>query len=178
MRNLAMDAHEDAWARIGLLLGVLQNVEHAVNTALRWVFRNDPFGEEHQDNLLDQLSHLKDFQRKKTLGQLSCALRAQANMHPDFETFFSKFVDDRNRFIHRLFLEDGFNIGRPEDTERIRRFIDDLTDRALTVAAVFHAFLDVWAEKNELVKAEERHPRPQFFEDMVSRFRAEITRET
>jgi hypothetical protein len=172
-----MEAHKDVWARIGLLLGVLQNVEHAVNTALQWVFRHDPFGEEHQDNLLDQLSHLKDFQRKKTLGQLHCALREQAKINRDFETFFSTFVEDRNRFIHRLFLEEGFNIGRPEDTERIRKFIDDLTDRALTVAAVFHAFLDLWAERNDLVKPEERGARPQFFEDMVNRFRAEITRE-
>ena len=99
---------EEAWQRVGLLLALLQNAEHAVNTSLKWVFTNDPFGEDDKGNLLDQLSILKEFQRKKTLGQLHRALRERVALDPEFQTFFGQFVEDRNRFAHRLFLEPGF----------------------------------------------------------------------
>ncbi len=106
---------QEAWQRIGLLLVLLQNAEHAINTSLRWVFTNDPFGEQDRGNLLDQLSNLKEFQRKRTLGQLHRALRERVALDPEFETYFGQFVEDRNRFAHRLFLEPGYDINKPEE---------------------------------------------------------------
>ena len=84
---------EEAWQRIGLLLVLLQNAEHAINACLKWVFTHDPFGEDDEGNLLDQFSKLKEFQRKKTLGQLHRALRERVDIHPEFETYFAQFVE-------------------------------------------------------------------------------------
>ena len=166
---------QDAWQRIGLLLPLLQNAEHAINTSLRWVFTNDPFGDESADNLLDQLSNLKDFDRKRTLGQLHRALRERVQLGAEFEAFFTRFVDDRNRFSHRLFLEDGFNVNKPEDIPRIRQFVDALTHNTMTILAIFHAFLEVWAEEHDLTGDDERLERPEPFEAMVQHFKNHIT---
>jgi hypothetical protein len=166
---------QEAWQRIGLLLALLQNAEHAINTSLRWVFTNDPFGEE-EGNLLDQLSNLKQFQRKKTLGQLHRALRERVALHPEFETFFGQFVEDRNRFAHRLFLEPGFNVNKPEDTPRIRQFVDALTHQTMTILAVFHAFIEVWAEEHELADDNDQINEPESFKTMVQHFKSHITR--
>ncbi len=167
---------EDAWQRIGLLLALLQNAEHAINTSLKWVFTHDPFGEDDEGNLLDQLSNLKEFQRKKTLGQLHRALRERVELHPGFETYFGQFVEDRNRFAHRLFLEPGFNVNKPEDIPRIRQFVDALTDQTMTLLTVFHAFIQVWAEEHELADDNDRTNEPESFKAIVQHFKSHITR--
>jgi hypothetical protein len=169
---------EEAWQRVGLLLALLQNAEHAVNTSLKWVFTNDPLGEEDKGNLLDQLSILKEFQRKKTLEQLHRALRERVALDPEFQTFFGQFVEDRNRFAHRLFLEPGFNVNKPEDIPRIRRFVDALTHQTMTILAVFHAFIQVWAEEHELADDNDQRNEPESFKTMVQHFKSHIARKT
>jgi hypothetical protein len=155
---------------------LLQNAEQAINTSLQWVFTNDPFGENDAGNLLDQLSNLEEFQRKKTLGELHCALRERIELHPAFETYFGQFVKDRNRFAHRLFLEPGFNVNEPEDIPRIRQFVDALTDQTMTLLAVFHAFIQVWAEEHELADDNDRINEPESFKASVDHFKRHIRR--
>jgi hypothetical protein len=167
---------QEAWQRIGLLLVLLQNAEHAIKTSLQWAFTSDPFGEEDKGNLLDQLSNLKEFQRKKTLGQLHRALRERVALHPEFETLFGEFVEDRNRFAHTLFLEPGFNVNKPEDIPRIRQFVDALTHQTMTILAVFHAFIEAWAEEHEVADDNNQKNEPESFKTMVQHFKNHITR--
>jgi hypothetical protein len=172
------DESQDAWQRIGLLLALLQNAEHAINTSLKWVFTNDPFGEEHADNLLDQLTNLKEFDRKRTLGQLHCVLRDRVDIHSEFETYFAQFVEGRNRFVHRLFIEPGFSVNNPKDIPRIRQFVDALTDQTMTLIAVFNAYIQVWAEEHKLADDNDYTNEPESFKAMVQYFKSHITRKT
>lgn len=167
---------EEAWQRIGLLLVLLQNAEHAINACLKWVFTHDPFGQDDEGNLLDQLSNLKEFQRKKTLGQLHRALRERVDIHPEFETYFAQFVEDRNRFVHRLFIEPGFSVNNPKDIPRIRQFVDALTDQTMTLIAVFNAYVQVWAEEHKLADDNDYTNEPESFKAMVQHFKSHITR--
>jgi hypothetical protein len=176
MSNPSLESQE-TWQGIGLLLALLQSAEHAINTSLQWVFTNDPFGEQEDGNLLDQLSNLKEFQRKKNLGQLQSALRARVSLHPEFEVYFAKFVEDRNRFAHRLFLEHGFNVGKPEDNQRIRQFVDDLASRTVTIIALFHAFIINWAEEHDLA-VDDYACKSELFNTKVQSFRSYITKKT
>jgi hypothetical protein len=167
---------EDAWARIGLLLVLLQNAEHAINACLKWVFTHDRFGEEDEGNLLDQLSNLKEFQRKKTLGELHRALRKRVDVRQEFETYFAKFVDDRNRFVHRLFLEPEFSVNDPKDIPRIRQFVDTLTNQTMTLIALFNAYIRVWAEEHKLSDDNDYTNEPEPFKSMVQHYKRHITR--
>jgi hypothetical protein len=167
---------EDAWARIGLLLALLQHAEHAINACLKWVFTHDPFGEDDESKLLDQLSNLEEFQRKKTLGQLHHALRERVDIHPEFETYFAQFVEDRNRFVHRLFIEPGFGVNNPKDIPRIRQFVDALTEQTMRLIAVFNAYIQVWAEEHELADENDYANAPEPFKAMVQYFKSQITR--
>jgi hypothetical protein len=85
---------EDVWARIGVLLALLQHVERAINICLAW------YGPE--PTTLEQLASL-DESKRKTLGGLFKELRERMNV--EIPTFLLTFVDDRNRFVHRLFTE-------------------------------------------------------------------------
>jgi hypothetical protein len=171
------DPRKDVWARIGLLLALLQQTELAIKASLKWVFTTDPFGEEHMDNLLDQLANLKEFERKRTLGQLQSALRGRVDTGPDFDAFFTQFVEDRNRFIHRLFTEPGFNVNDPEDVGRIREFVDSLTERAIRMLVMFHGFLDMWAEEHKL-GSDDDATRPEPFQTAVQQFKDKYRRRT
>jgi hypothetical protein len=171
-----IDPRKDAWARIGLLLGLLQHAEVVINANLTLVYTNDPFGEEQIGNLLDQLANLKEFERKRTLGQLYRALQERTQIGPDSDEFFTQFVEDRNRFIHRLFTEPGFNINNPEDISRIRDFIDPLAERAIQILVMFNGFLDMWAEKHGLSSANDDAIRPEPFRTAVQQFKDEYRR--
>ena len=166
----------EMWQRIGLLVALLQSAEHAVNMSLQWVFTDDPFGDEHEDNFLKQIKNLKEFKRKKTLGQLHKILCERINMAPADKTLLAKFVEDRNRFAHRLFLEPGFSINEPEDVPRIREFVDALTDHSMKVLAVFHAHIEAWSEKHDLGDDDGSIKRPERLEVMVQLVKNHITR--
>jgi hypothetical protein len=161
---------------MGLLLALLQDAELAINACLKWVFTHDPFGEDDKGNLLDQLSNLKEFQRKKTLGQLHRALRERVDIDPEFETYFAQFIEDRNRFVHRLFNEPGFSVNNPKDIPRIRQFVDALADRTITLIALFNAYIQVWAEEHELADDKDYANEPEAFKAMVQHFKSHITR--
>jgi hypothetical protein len=135
-----MSRREDAWARIGVLLALLQHVERELNMALTALFPD-------QAITLDQIASLKKSQKKQTLGQLIRALRTRIPKFGDYKTFLSSFVEDRNRFVHSLFTEKGFHIKNPKNVSRIRKFVDSLTHRSITLDIVFHAANDALAGK-------------------------------
>jgi hypothetical protein len=122
---------EDAWARIGVLLALLQHVERAINVSLAWSSPDQP-------GTLEQLLAVleKSKQKKTPLGGLLKTLGKRTNV--EIPRFISTFVDDRNRFVHRLFAERGYNINNPKHVSRIRKFVDSLTDRATLLDFVFH----------------------------------------
>src|SRR6266478_3306132 len=112
-----MTTLEDAWTRIGLLLGLLQQAERAINVSLSWVFTDQPVA-------LDQIAFFEESHQKKTLGCLLGALRERVDIDADFNGLLTTFLQERNRFIHHLFTERGFSINEPKDVPRIREFVD------------------------------------------------------
>jgi hypothetical protein len=165
-----MSPREDAWVRIGLLLGLLQHTEHAINVSLSWVFTDQPVA-------LEQIAFFERSKQKKTLGALLQALRERVNIDSDFDGLLTTFLQDRNRFVHRLFTERGFNINESNDVPRIREFVDSLTHRSSIVLAAFHAFIEIWAEEHDL--ADDQQDAFQSAPDlrqMINHFKRHITR--
>ncbi len=138
-----MGPPEDAWVRIGLLLALLQQAEQAINVSLSWVFADQPV-------TLEQIAFFGRSKQKQTLGTLLRLLRERVNIDSHFDGLLTSFLQDRNRFVHRLFTERSFNINEPKNVPRIRKFVDSLTDRAVIVLAVFNAFIEIWAEEHDL----------------------------
>ena len=165
-----MSPRKDVWIRIGLLLGLLQHTEHAINVSLSWVFTDQPVS-------LEQIAFFETSKQKKTLGALLGVLRERVNIDTHFNGLLTSFLQDRNRFVHSLFTERGFNLNEAKDAPRIRRFVDSLTDRAVIVLAVFHAFIEIWAEEHDLADDQ-----PDAFQSaptlrpMIDHFKRHITR--
>jgi hypothetical protein len=118
-----MNPLEDTWIRIGLLLVLIQNTEHAINASLSWVFADQPV-------TLEQIAFFEKLKQKRTLGRLLRELRERVNVDRRFDGLLTSFLQDRNRFVHSLFIERGFSINEAKNVPRIRKFVDSLTDRA------------------------------------------------
>ena len=162
-----MNPLEDAWPRIGLLLALLQHTEHTINVALSWVFSDTSV-------TLEQIASFESVRQKKTLGALLKALHDRVNIDTDFDSFLTMFLYDRNRFVHRLFTEEGFGIHEPKDASRIREFVDSLTHRTGIVLAAFHAFIEIWAEEHDLSGAEDAFNRAPALRKMIDHFKQHI----
>ena len=67
------------------------------------------------------------------------------------DRLLSTFLDDRNRFVHRLFTEPDYNINNPKHVPRIRKFLDSLTDRSMALHLAFHTINEVLAEEHDLI---------------------------
>ena len=143
-----MDSREEAWMRIGLLLCLLQHAEHLINVSLSWVFVDQPVA-------LEQIAFFESSKQKKTFGALLQALRERVSIDDDFDSFLTAFLQDRNRFVHRLFTERGYNINELDDVPRIREFVDSLSHRSSIVLAAFHAFVEIWAEEHDLADGQQ-----------------------
>jgi hypothetical protein len=127
-----MSRREDVWARIGALLALLQHVEREIDMALTGLFPD-------QVITFEQIASSNKSQKKKTLGQLFRRLR-ELNPNMDrYKTSQSTFVENRNRFVHRLFTEKGYDINNPKDVTRIRKFVDSLTHHSIALDIAFQA---------------------------------------
>ena len=165
-----MSGREAAWIRIGLLLGLIQHAEHAINVSLSWVFTDQPVS-------LEQIAFFETSKQKKTLGELLQVLRERMNIDTQFNSLLTSFLRDRNRFIHRLFTERGFNLNEAKDVPRIRTFVDSLTDRAVIVLAAFHAFIEIWAEEHDLADdQQDAFQSAPALRQMIDHFRRDISR--
>jgi|SRR5208282_1780246 len=89
--------------------------------------------------------------RRVTLGQMKNALLNTKAFSPDFEAQFHDFVQDRNRFVHSLWVEDARtnpHSGLPsgEHIVRVADFIKDLVRRAYRIERIFKG---LWAALGE-----------------------------
>ena len=164
-----MSPREDAWTRIGLLLGLLQHAELVINVSLAWVFVDQPFE-------LEQIASFERYKQKKTLGTLLRALRERVNINSHFDGFLTTFLNDRNRFVHRLFTERGYDFNDPKDVPRIRKFVDSLAERSIIVLAVFHAFIEIWAREHDLADDQDAFQSAPDLRRMINDFKRHITK--
>jgi hypothetical protein len=117
------------WARIGVLLALLQHLEREMNIFLSRLIARETM-------TVEQIASLPESEKKKTLGQLAQAFHKQIPKMPP--NALSSFIEDRNRFVHRLFREEGFDIKNPKDVSRIREFVDSLTDLSIGLDNAFY----------------------------------------
>jgi hypothetical protein len=163
-----MSRREDVWARIGALLALLQHVEREIDTALTGLFPD-------QAITFEQIASAKKSQKKKTLGELFRRLR---ELNPDmdsYKTFLLTFVEDRNRFVHRLFTEKGYNINNPKNVTRIREFVDSLTHRSIALDMVFHVINKVLAGEDVSVPPRGSFQWPPALKHRKSEFKRHIS---
>jgi hypothetical protein len=130
--------------RIGLLLAEIQHVERVINAYLALRFPA-------QSVTLEQIALFESSKRTKMFGELFKTLRKRApTLDSNLDTLFTTFLRDRNRFVHGLFTERGYNITNANDVSKIREFVDSLRIDSTVLLIAFNAIIEIWFEKGGL----------------------------
>ena len=101
-----------------------------------------------------------------TLGQMRAVLRNEFDLTPEIADRLKKFADDRNRFVHRLFWEPGFDIDDPNCCDGVCPFIHGLMVESEAIAnmisgALFASYRATGRTSSpELLKLFEHVPKP------------------
>ena len=81
---------------------------------------------------------------KKVLGRFLNDIRSSGQFKASFNGRFERFVDKRNRLIHRIFKEKAYeNLRKWNTLKRLHRFVSNLLDEAFFFEKVFDAYLGV-----------------------------------
>jgi hypothetical protein len=79
---------------------------------------------------------------KKMLGRFLADIRKSGHFKASFNKRFEKFVDRRNRLVHRIFKEKAyFNLHNKKALVRLHRFVSSVFKDAIFFDKVFDAYL-------------------------------------
>jgi hypothetical protein len=109
---------------VGTTLFAVQHFERALGNCLSYFFTRN------QAVSVEEFLRLDEAHRKDTLGALALKLREHFALVSDFEERLRKLVENRNRFVHRLFHESGFDLETEEGCAAIFEFLTGLNDEA------------------------------------------------
>jgi hypothetical protein len=119
----------------GMTLEMVQGVERIFGQTMHMIFGLESFLS------IEELERLDAEARKKTLGQLIAKLRERVQLEPKFDEILSRFVEDRNEFIHRAKKD------TPEDEQRQEALIARLNKVGSLLMQTFISFILAFSER-------------------------------
>ena len=112
----------------GLTLFAVQHCERFLGGLLTYCFsRSSPLSAE-------ELLRMDEQHRMAALGELRGILRKHFDLAPDFESRLNQFAIDRNRFVHRLFHEQGMSPATESDCAPALNFMLGLLEDSGLIA--------------------------------------------
>jgi hypothetical protein len=79
-------------------------------------------------------------QDKATLGKLLRLFAAKVELPPGFQHAFEQTLEQRNVFVHKLFMQPWFDLSSAEGRERVRGF---MREHRMHLKTVLHVLLGV-----------------------------------
>jgi hypothetical protein len=131
-------AQKQILSEIGLTLFYLQGLENSIEFMLDWVFPEKPTGK------LAELYTASVSKRRQTLGQLLAELRKRTDVNPQFDSMLAVFLEDRNRFVHRLFNEREFNLVSDESCTKASQFMTQFQQNMWDISNLVMAYNLLW----------------------------------
>jgi hypothetical protein len=144
-----MRSHEyqiEVMSVVGYAIFQLQRVEHAISYC--WMLHA-----RRQNEPVDAFVFEGDFNElqtrnsKKMLGRFIIDIRSSGQFKASFRRKFERFVNDRNRLIHRIFKEREYrNLRNKRALERLHKFASNVLRDAVYFERVFDAYLGMSLE--------------------------------
>jgi hypothetical protein len=75
---------------------------------------------------------------RKTFGQLVSLFKEDWDLHPEFELVLDKFVQERNRVVHRLTKLQGFGVSTQRERQKLNARLSKFLDVAFLMRKIFH----------------------------------------
>lgn len=130
--GISMTTREATLVDLGETLIVLQKVERFLAAVLMHMA-----APAEVDGKLEKVL-LRD---KNTLGQLLTYFGSRVELPSNFETELDALLEDRNIFVHNLFMQSWFDLNTPEGCIKLTEFMRALRSGARTATKVMMASL-------------------------------------
>ena len=126
--------------KAGYLLVDMQTTERAIKLCAKVAL---PKIEEILDPIEDRLGNLA--YDKQTLGPMLVTLRRRAVFQKDFEAILTRFLENRNLFVHGLEQIPGVGLRSEAELREFGKFLLLLLRDSRTVRSVFVGIVHSWA---------------------------------
>lgn len=123
-QDIATDFQEETVFLVGFTLMKVQFCERSLGQCLTIIFSTQ------EKVTTEDLYRMDQTHFDATLGQIKRKMKEKFDIRPDFETILTDFVRDRNRFVHRLFSEEGHTLDTDESCSKVRPFLSNLGELA------------------------------------------------
>lgn len=139
-------SREHTLATIGTLIVVGQVVERAMDVLLTFVVQDG------HPLTLERLMHLEAAHRKKTLGFFIHRMKERASFDPDFDETLERYLENRNRLIHRFAEVPGHSLATVDDLAKVDEFLSQLLSDFQRVLVFCMALLHAWTQQTGIAK--------------------------
>jgi hypothetical protein len=129
---------EPLFSAIGCAVAVCQNVEKCLRGLTELVFPLDPSAS------LEILAENYDKAHRDTAGNFIKALRARAQLEPDFDQDLTKFLKMRNDLIHDLYRITDFDLKTIQGRKAGETFALTLASLAMKILTVLSPLQMQW----------------------------------
>lgn len=128
---------------VGFAIIQLQRVESAL--AASWLVYARLENEVVEEFVFDgDLGELEKRNSKKMLGGFLKDIKSSGQFKASFNKRFERFVNNRNRLVHRIFKEKAYRVLRKKRTLlQLHRFVSNLLHEAFFFEKVFDGYLGV-----------------------------------
>ena len=133
-------SQKDVMTSVGIALFGIHGAENYLKFVLSYIFPADE-GATWTDLLAEDQRRRKD-----TLGRMITRLREQAIVDPDFEALLSRFLFNRNRFVHGLLVEPGFIPDDDEGIANIRTFLNELEHDCWYITSILRGYATMFVK--------------------------------
>jgi hypothetical protein len=139
MKNI--DYQMEVMGLVGYAVAHLQRVEDVISAC--WMLYAHREHEPVEALVFEgEFTELEARNSKKVLGRFLSDIRSSGQFKVSFGRRFARFVDNRNRLVHRIFKEKAYqNLGSRRSLERLHGFVSRLINDALYFESVFDAYL-------------------------------------
>lgn len=146
---------DDVFAGIGLIVIETQTVEAFLNLILIYVLQDGSLLTHERITLLEKQ------QSRKTLGAFYKAMKERADYSLGLEKVFDRFLENRNRLIHRFKEVNGHELSSEADFGQVYSFLDQLHQDTWNLLKFLAAWIVSWQEQTGIGKGSLENAMPK-----------------
>lgn len=148
-------------ASIGLIVLETQIVESLLNLVLTFVLQDGT------PLTCERIVQLEKHQRRQTLGSFYKAMRGRADYSQGLVDVFERFLENRNKLIHRFREVEGHELSSDDDFVKVQPFLVELHQDTWNLVKFLAAWIIAWQEQTGIGKGSFEKMMPKTGESLL-----------
>jgi len=137
---------DDVLKMVGEAVLCSQALDALLDLILTWVLQDGkPMTKDH-------FSKIQSLHHRKPLGFFFAEMKKRADYSPVLKDTFDRFLENRNRLVHRFHDVDGHQLSSDDDIAKVSQFLSVLLQDTWNLIKFFSALIVAWQEQTGVDK--------------------------